>query len=77
MPHALPAHIDQPSAELYLPPGAYIWSASRGEWRAHLPPNRPRINEPFTKHGSSQAAVKACLRAVWDQYLETRGLDRA
>eukprot|EP00959_Pyramimonas_sp_CCMP1952_P014219 301014-Pyramimonas_sp.AAC.1 len=30
MPDAPPAHIDQPSAELYLPPGAYYLSGLEG-----------------------------------------------
>lgn len=74
---ALPAHIDQSQAKLYLPPEAHIWRRhSPGEWNCHLPDCR-RISEAFGKHGSSELALRECLRRVWRQYLERSGLAEA
>jgi len=72
----LPAHIDQKEAKEFLPPGAYIWrSHTRGEWNAHLP-GTTRVWEPFIRWGSSERALRECLKRVWGLYLEMQGLDR-
>ena len=69
----IPHHCTQPEAKRLLPPGASIWrSLKRSEWCGHYPPYR-RVTEPFTRSGSSQNALKACLRLLWRQYLDKFG----
>ena len=73
VPKALPAHIDQKEARVFRPPGSYIWLATRGEWCGHVAPYS-RLSHPFAKHGTSQLALRACLKEMWTQYLEKSGL---
>jgi hypothetical protein len=72
----LPHHIEQKDAKMYLPPAAnvHIWrSNTRGEWNSHMPPFK-RITCSYIKFGSSELALKQCLKLVWKQYLDARGL---
>lgn len=70
----VPHHCTQAAAKKFLPPGAFLWrGATRGEWCAHLKPYR-RVTSPFWKFGdSSDEALRACLRHVWQQYATSVG----
>lgn len=73
----LPHHLEQKEATRFLPAGAAIWRANfRGEWNGHMPPHR-RVTESYVKHGSSELALKACLRKLWSQKLAMQGLSEA
>lgn len=57
----LPQHIEQTQAKQYFPDAASCWqSHTRGERNAHYP-NCKRVAASFDKHGSSNAALRACL----------------
>ena len=70
----MPHHIPTEAANLYNPPGSYLWhDNSRGGWCGHFAPYK-RLSEPFTKHGgSSQESLKAVLRGLWIQYGHSKG----
>ena len=71
----IPHHCDQLQAKAFLPcRDAHIWKGNnKGEWNAHLPPHK-RVYEPHIRHGSSELALKACLKTVWAQYLAQHAL---
>lgn len=77
---ALPPHIPQADAKLFLPHGpdvnCHIWLGhTRHTWNAHYVPF-PRVSAPFYKHGSSEEALRYVLRQCWLQHLEAKVLGK-
>lgn len=72
-PLVFPHTLEQHEAKRYASEGGSLWrSNTRGEWCGHFPPNK-RISEPYVKHGSADAALRACLRTLWSQWLRMHG----
>lgn len=71
----IPHHCSQPEAKRLVPTGASIWrSCVRNEWCGHFPPCK-RVTMSFTKWGSSEEALRQCLKTLWSQYLDKSGKD--
>ena len=71
----IPHHCAQADAKLLVPPNTSIWrSLVRSKWSGHCKDHK-RVTEPFLRHnGSSQDALKACLRALWIQHSLKEGI---
>ena len=73
---ALPSHIQQKDAKVFLPPGCSIWKGhGLNLWAGHCPPY-PRKSARWHLNGGEQGALLQCLRLIWTDYLEMNGMSR-
>ena len=72
----LPFHCTQAQAKLFIPPQSSIWQSNkRHAWCGHYDvPGMIRVSSPFKKFGSSDLALKDCLKLLWSQYLFHKAL---